>query len=158
VAGAELGTDTLQPIIIAGQLDLITGLGCEDAVARAQDEEAASINANAHASDVGQAGTDDGGASSGGSGNPAGGISSGGSAGGGAATASPRAYACVICPQIPAGTLSAGRSILYVATGCMGGATYDATNSSEYCGDGYTGATPTLSGRARVAVASHDVR
>ncbi len=154
VPGAALDIDTLQPIIIAGELNLIAGLGCEDAVARAQDEEAASINANAHALDGAQAGANDGGdagASTGGSpagggGNPSGGISAGGSAGGGGPAALRSRLRLRELPAIPAGTLNAGRSILYVATGCMGGATYDATNSTEYCGDGYTGATPTLSG------------
>lgn len=65
VAGADLATDTLQPFIIAGELALIKGLGCEDAVARAQDEEAIAIDVNAHAAEGAEAGaTNDAGASS----------------------------------------------------------------------------------------------
>jgi hypothetical protein len=130
VAGAELDTDTLQPMLIAGELGLVSGLGCEDAVARAQDEEAAAIAANAQASAA--ALNDEGGA--------------GGEGGAGAGAGEVRARLRLRgLPAIPAGTLSAGRSMLLVATGCLGGATYRAAHEQEYCGAGYTEQAPTVS-------------
>ncbi|MEO7033918.1 MAG: hypothetical protein ABI548_08550 [Polyangiaceae bacterium] len=152
VPGAAFDADTLQPFIIAGELDLVAGLTCEDAVTRAQDEEAVAIDANARAADPAQAGASDGvtdpgaaGASSGG--NPAGGSAAGDGGSGGATSVEVRSRLRLRkLPAIPAGTLSAGRSILYVATGCMGGATFNTASSAEYCGDGYTEQMPTVSG------------
>jgi len=152
VAGANLDTDTLQPFIIAGELSLVEGLGCEDAVARAQDEEAVAIDANAHAAEGAEAGAaNDAGATSvtvGGqaAGGAAGGQATGGGAGGAFPVEVPSRLRLRELPAIPAGTLSAGRSILYVATGCMGGFNFDAPSSAEYCGDGYSEKSPTVSG------------
>ncbi|MEO8902233.1 MAG: hypothetical protein ABI488_10145 [Polyangiaceae bacterium] len=155
VPGAAFDTDTLQPFIIAGELDLVLGLTCEDAVKRAQDEEVAAIDANARAADTAQAGANDGvtdagavGVSSGGSaagGSSAGGAPGNGASGGASPVEVPPRLRLRQLPAIPAGTLSAGRSILYVATGCMGGFAYYAPSSAEYCGDGYTEQTPTVS-------------
>jgi hypothetical protein len=138
VTGAKVATDTLEPLLIAGQLDLIAGLSCEDAVARAQDEEANAIDENTRASEAAQAGA-------GGEGGSADAIGAGGE--GGVPSYEVRSRLRLgNLPAIPAGTLSAGRSILYVATGCIGGSTYDAAKSDEYCGAGYTEQQPTLSG------------
>ncbi|MEP7052795.1 MAG: hypothetical protein ABJB12_20670 [Pseudomonadota bacterium] len=151
IAGAKFDADTLQPLIIAGELDRIAGLGCEEAVARAQDEEALAIDENAHAAEAAEAGAaNDAGAPGA---NSAGGHTAGSSAGtsgdGGAGGAFPVELPSRLrlreLPAIPAGTLSAGRSILYVATGCMGGFGYDGPSSAEYCGEGYTEQAPTLS-------------
>jgi hypothetical protein len=118
VTGAKVDTDTLEPLLIAGELDLVSGLSCEDAVARAQDEEASAIDANTGA----------------------------GGEGGVPSYEVRSRLRLGSLPAIPAGTLNAGRSILYVATGCIGGATYNAAKSEEYCGDGYSEQQPTLSG------------
>ena len=40
IAGADLGHDTLQPAVIAGELNLTGGLDCEAAIERARSEEA----------------------------------------------------------------------------------------------------------------------
>lgn len=157
VSGANLASDSLQPLIIAGDLERIAGLNCEDAVARAQDEEALAIDANAHAAegaeagaanDAGAVGVSPGGGHAGGSGGASGGGGASGASGAGGAFAVeiPSRLRLRELPAIPAGTLSAGRSILYVATGCMGGFSYDGPSSAEYCGDGYTEQAPTVSG------------
>jgi hypothetical protein len=135
VTGAKVDTDTLEPLLIAGELDLVAGLSCEDAVARAQDEQASAIDANTRALEAAQAG--------------AGGDSDSTGLGGEGGVPSYEVRARLRLgnlPAIPAGTLSAGRSILYVATGCIGGFTYDAAKSDEYCGAGYSEQQPTLSG------------
>ena len=138
VSGAKVDADTLEPVLIAGELDLVAGLKCEDAVARAEDEEASAIDANtrareaAHASEAGEGGSAD---------------SAGAGGEGGVPSYERRARLRLgRLPAIPGGTLNAGRSILYVATGCIGGATYDAAKSDEYCGAGYNEQQPTLSG------------
>ncbi|HEY5373172.1 MAG TPA: hypothetical protein VIK01_05770, partial [Polyangiaceae bacterium] len=111
---------------------------CEEAVARAEDEEASAIDANTRASEAAHAGA-------GGEGGAADGAGAGGE--GGVPSYEVRSRLRIgNLPAIPAGTLSAGRSILYVATGCIGGATYNAAKSDEYCGDGYSEQQPTLSG------------
>ena len=138
VAGAKLDTDTLEPLLIAGELDLITGLNCENAVARAQDEVASAIDENTRASEAAQAGA-------GGEGGTADVTSAGGE--GGVPSYEVRSRLRLgNLPAIPPATLNAGRSILYVATGCVGGTTYNAAKSEEYCGAGYTEQQPTLSG------------
>ena len=138
VAGVKLDTDTLEPLLIAGELELVAGLSCEDAVARAEDEEASAIDANTRASEAALAGA-------GGEGGAADSASAGGE--GGVPSYEVRSRLRLgHLPAIPAGTLNAGRSILYVATGCIGGATYNAAKSDEYCGDGYSEQQPTLSG------------
>ena len=48
-------------------------------------------------------------------------------------------------PAMPAGTLSAGRSLLLVANGCLGGMTYTSSNAELYCGKGYSERQPTVS-------------
>jgi hypothetical protein len=48
-------------------------------------------------------------------------------------------------PAISAGTLNAGRSLLFVANGCLGGATYDGKKAELYCGSGYSPREPTAS-------------
>jgi hypothetical protein len=121
VAGANVATDTLQPFAIAGQLDLVSGLDCEAAVARAEDEEMAAIDANTAAANAAEAGA----------------AGESGAASSGVAEVQARLRVRGL-PSISAGTLSAGFSILYVSTGCMGGATYTGKNATEYCGTGYT--------------------
>ena len=139
VAGANVATDALQPFAIAGDLDLLSGLDCEAAIARAEDEEMAAADANSRAANA-----ESGEAGAAGS---AGAVGSAGAAGSAAAVV-PEVAARLRArglPALPAGTLSAGYSVLYVATGCMGGATFSAKNAAEYCGAGYTEQLPTAS-------------
>jgi hypothetical protein len=159
VAGANLATDTLQLLVIAGDLDLITGLDCESGVARAQDEEmdaradggGAPTTATANTAEGGAAGAADAPSAGGSAGiaNAAGAAStsdSGTGEGGAGPIAQVQSRLRVAgLPAIPAGTLSAGRSILLAANGCMGGPTYSGANAEEYCGAGYTEQNPTLS-------------
>ena len=143
VAGADLAEDTLQPFVIAGELELIAGMDCAAAIELAQNEEAATV---AQAVSVAQAGAGAGGDGSTGDGG-ASGESAGGSAG--AAGAGPVAVRSRLrargLPAISAGTLTQGRSLALVANGCMGGATYSDANAVSYCGDGYSERTPSLS-------------
>ncbi|HEY3668917.1 MAG TPA: hypothetical protein VGL19_23130 [Polyangiaceae bacterium] len=134
VSGASVDTDTLEPMIIAGELELIAGLDCEAAVARAQDEEALAIDANTRAAGAGAGG--EGGAAD---------SNADAGAGGASSHEQPSRLRVRGLPALPAGTLRAGRSILFVATGCMGGSAYDAPSSEEYCGTGYSEDQPTLS-------------
>jgi hypothetical protein len=125
IDGADVASETLQPIAIAGELDLIAGLDCAAAVTRAHDEEAAAIDGDAGTANMADAGE----------------VSDGGDD---IAGLRPRLRARGL-PAISAGTLSAGFSLLYVSTGCMGGATFTGKNATEYCGAGYTERAATAS-------------
>ena len=147
IPGADLAHDTLQPLVIAGELELIAGLDCAAAIAQARAEEQLAVALE------GAAGSDDGVAGE--SSSLGGARGEGGAAGetgaahggtGGAAPVEVRARLRVRgLPAIPSGTLSAGRSLLLVANGCLGGATYHSSASVQYCGTGYSAGTPTVS-------------
>lgn len=153
VEGVDFETDGLEPFVIAGELSLIAGLDCEAAIKRARSEEALSDGESDQPGQGGAAG--DGGAS----GVPAragdgGGANEGGRSSaeeGGSAGASPAPPAVRSAlrarglPAISAGTLNAGRSLLFVANGCLGGATYSSKTAADYCGAGYTPRQPTAS-------------
>jgi hypothetical protein len=201
VADVDLDTDGIEPFVIAGDLERIAGLDCNDAINLARTEEARSDAAGeggagqgGAAGDSSGGGTSPGGgntssggtaasggtlasggatsgggeSSSGGSESSSGGSesssggnvpSSGGNAGeggsdahdGGSGGASPgpmpvRAGLRVRgLPAISAGTLNAGRSLVFVANGCMGGAAYSGKAAEQYCGVGYTSREPTVS-------------
>ena len=148
VDGVDFDTDGLQPVVIAGELTLVAGLDCDAAIRRAREEEARTEGTD---SELGQAGA--GGDSSGLALPPSAG--SGGEGGGewpaqgGAGGATPRSVRSALrvrgLPAISAGTLNAGRSLLFVANGCMGGATYGGAQAERYCGSGYTPGVPTVS-------------
>ncbi|HEY3253759.1 MAG TPA: hypothetical protein VGJ91_07420 [Polyangiaceae bacterium] len=147
VDGVDFATDGLEPIVIAGDLDLIAGLDCEAAIERARAEEALSN------------GEGEGGAAGDGSGlsvpvaNDGGSAGQGGSvgdnAGSGGTSGAPPARRSALrmrgLPAIAAGTLNAGRSLVFVANGCLGGATYSGAAAEQYCGAGYTPREPTVS-------------
>jgi len=147
-ADVDVATDGLQPFVIAGELDLIADLDCEAAIARARAEEATS---DASGDESGQGGAGGDGSSLG----VAGAVAEGGSAGsvGAAGSAGAAANAPAVrsplrvrgLPAIAAGTLNAGRSLVFVANGCLGGATYDGAKAELYCGTGYTPRQPTAS-------------
>ncbi|MGC4094935.1 MAG: hypothetical protein QM756_44860 [Polyangiaceae bacterium] len=73
-------------------------------------------------------------------------VAAGGSGGEGGGPASAiAALRAARLPNVPAGTLSQGRSTLLVANGCIGGRGVDSRLSANACGDGYSERAPTLS-------------
>jgi len=150
VEGVDFATDGLEPIVIAGELDLIAGLDCEAAISRARAEEAQSDSASGEPGQGGAAGDGAGLSVSGLAGSAGeGGSSSGDDGGSGGAPSGPPAVRSALrvrgLPAISAGTLNAGRSMVFVANGCMGGATYSGAAAAQYCGAGYTPREPTVS-------------
>jgi hypothetical protein len=154
IDGIDFATDALQLFVIAGELDRVDGLDCEAAIARARAEEGQS---DALTPDLGQGGAAGDSStssvpSSAGAGASAGaaegGASSAEAGSGGASPGSGERRATLRArglPAITAGTLNAGRSWVFVADGCLGGATYDGDDAVRYCGDGYNPREPTVS-------------
>jgi hypothetical protein len=150
----DFDTDGLELFAIAGELERIAGLDCDEAIARARSEEALS-----DASGNGGGGNEpgQGGAagdrgeidlpSNGGSAGEGGGAGQEGGSGG--ASPGPKAVRAPLrvrgLPAIAPGTLNAGRSLVFVANGCMGGATYSGKAAEQYCGAGYSAREPTVS-------------
>ena len=151
VEGLDFATEGLEPIVIAGELELISGLDCETAIARARAEEALSDAAGREFGAGGAAGDVSGISSPVAAGNGAAGESAGGAGGDASAGAGsgPPAVRSALrvrgLPAISAGTLDAGRSLVFVANGCLGGATYSGRDADKYCGAGYTARQPTAS-------------
>ncbi|HKO49357.1 MAG TPA: hypothetical protein VJV79_16605 [Polyangiaceae bacterium] len=147
----DFATDGLQPFVIAGELDLIAGLDCQTAIDRARLVEAQSEGAGNDLGAGGTAGDGSGGPSNAaGSGGSAGESGAGGSeTGGSAGSSSEPAVRSPLrvrgLPAISAGTLNAGYSLVFVANGCLGGATYSGKDAEQYCGAGYTPRQPTAS-------------
>jgi hypothetical protein len=145
----DFSEDDITPYVIGGDLDRLDGLDCKEAVALARELMERAL-------------PDDG---SGGAPNGAGGAPSGeagapgteGGAGGEAAVAfdevagaggagptpvpDPPALRVRALPTLPAGTLSAGYSILLVAEGCLGGPWFVDKDDEQVCGEGYFGGT-----------------
>ncbi|HEY0466198.1 MAG TPA: hypothetical protein VGC79_18435, partial [Polyangiaceae bacterium] len=165
VKGVNFETDGLEPIVIAGELDLIAGLRCDAAIERARAEEALSDGTDGELGQGGAAGEGSGPgvpgrAAEGGSAGEGGGVGEGGSIGDGGSPAGgnggssggsglPPAKRSALrargLPALSAGTLNAGRSLVFVANGCLGGATYSGKDEEQYCGAGYTPRQPTAS-------------
>src|SRR6478609_1586583 len=151
VDGVDFDVDGLEPIAIAGELERIAGLDCEAAIARARSEEA--LAAGGDNSGQGGAAGDGAGmrmpSSDGNGGSGADGGSSAEAGGSGGASPGPKEVRAALrvrgLPAISPGTLNAGRSMVFAANGCMGGATYDGKDAEAYCGVGYTPREPTLS-------------
>jgi hypothetical protein len=126
--GFSFADDAIVPWVIAGDLSLIEGLDCHDAVALAASEEAKVTPPEPNAGSGGE----------------------GGMAGGGGAAGEPEVplempvLRARPVAAIPAGTVNIGRSILMVLTGCMGGAGFEDAIDTSACGDAYTPTTPTL--------------
>jgi hypothetical protein len=126
--GFSFADDAIVPWVIAGELSLLEGLDCNDAVALAASEEAKVAPVE----------------SSGGSGGE------GGATGGGGAAGEPEvpleipALRARPLAAIPAGTVNIGRSILMVLTGCIGGAAFTDAVDTSACGPSYTPSEPTL--------------
>ena len=147
LAGVDLDADTLQLFLIAGELELIAGLDCEAALALARAEEFAAAGPLVEVPQGGAAGSGAGGAAS--LVAAEGGVAGDGGSSPGAAGAPPSAVRSRLrargLPAIVAGTLSAGRSLLMVANGCMGGTAFGGAHAEEYCGVGYAETEPTVS-------------
>jgi hypothetical protein len=133
LSGADFASDTLIPLLIAGDLARIAGLDCAGAVALAEQTEQA-FNDSVSASDAGIG-------AAGAPAEDAGSSDAGGSDAGSAATSALRLREL---PALVAGTLNGMRSTLLVATGCMGGFGFDNGSVSMLCGASYTPTTPTL--------------
>ncbi len=125
--GIDLANEAVLPYVIAGDLDIIANMNCEDAVEQAKDEMAA----------VGALPLGTGGAPG------AGGES--GSGGGAGEPPVPPSLRVTSLPEIPAGALSEGFSSLYVALGCLGGPAFTHELDEEACGSSYAPDSPTAS-------------
>jgi hypothetical protein len=140
----DVAQDTVQPFLIAGDLELIRGLNCKAAIERARDAELVASPPPVSDAQGGAAGAES--AAAGADSSAAGSAGQGGEGGEGGAVPEVRSVLRVRgLPAIPAGTLNQGRSLALIANGCMGGATYGTPSAEEYCGLGYTERAPTLS-------------
>lgn len=157
ITGADPATDVIQPFVIAGDLDLVAGLDCAAAIAKAQAEEGplnpppgtdgaagAATTPDAGSAEAGTGGAPAVGAAGAANAGASNGDSGAGGEGGATPEIQPRLRARAL-PALPAGTLDAGRSLLMVANGCMGGAGFDAPDAARYCGASYAERTPTVS-------------
>ena len=127
IDGIDLETTPLLPYVIAGELELVDGMSCEDAVDKAREEMDAVDKAALGA---------------GGAGGEAGGM---GGSGGEAEPPTPPRLRVAALPEIPAGALTEGYSSLYVAIGCLGGPAFTHPLEGDACGRGYTPSSPTSS-------------
>ena len=150
ITGADWAEDSLQPIVIAGDLDSIAGLDCREALALAEAEEG--IGGGAGLGEGGAAGSSGAAGASGASHLTAsfdrlgeGGFAEAEAGAGGAPSeARPRLRSRGL-PVIVAGTLNLGRSFALIANGCLGGAGFSAPGAEAYCGEGYGARQPTAS-------------
>jgi hypothetical protein len=127
LADIELETTPVLPYAIAGDLELIFDMTCDEAVETARDEmDAANPLAAGGASGTGgEAGM--------------------GGNGGEPEPPRPPALRVTALPEIPAGSLSEGYSSLYVAVGCMGGPAFTHELEGDACGRSYAPDSPTAS-------------
>lgn len=152
VEDIDFDTEGLEPIVIAGELQLISGLDCEAAIDRARAEEALSEQGGdwgeAGAAGDGNGATLSAAAGFGGSGGEAGGgVAEEGGSGGAPPGPSPVRSLLRVrgLPAIPAEAMNTGRSLVFVANGCLGGATYTGPEAAKYCGADYSPRQPTAS-------------
>ena len=136
----DFATDALQPFVIAGDLELVADLDCEQAVALAEAEEQApsALAAGGASGDAGGGGDPSSAGQGGGS----------GAGGEGGAPSEPPLVKPLLrvrsLPVLPEGTLNGGRSYLFVAAGCLGGPYFTDAIDQELCGIGYRADAPTL--------------
>lgn len=146
--GFNYADDAIQPWVIAGDLSLIEGLTCADAVALAESEEAAVTPVALAEGAAGAGGQGAGGAEPTDGG--AGGVGEVGAGGAGGAASEPEpplelpALRARPVAAIPPGSLNIGRSILLVMSGCLGGAYYTDAVELAACGEGYAPDSPSL--------------
>lgn len=133
IDGLDWQSDDLSTWVITGDLSLVAGLDCQtalDAARATESEDSASPG-------VGGAGGAGAGGASG---------SAGASGEGGSFSSAPPDLRVARLPTVPAGTLSVGRSALFVADGCIGGAAFQSRLAENACGEGYSAHASTLSG------------
>lgn len=140
LSGVDLENDAIHAFVIGGDLSLIEGLDCEDAVALAEQAE----REPSAAAGLGGAPGEGGAGGEGGQGA----AGAGGEGGGGGAPPEPppippklRVRSLALLPE---GTLAGGRSYLFVAAGCLGGPAFTDPIDEEICGPNYDAATPTV--------------
>jgi hypothetical protein len=140
LATAIPSSGDVQVWVIAGDLASVAGATCTQLLAIAQ--PTGTPDGGTGDGGVGGGGAGVGGAGGGGTGGGTsdGGPSDGGPSDGGVA---PRPVVAAAIGVIPPSVLMSDRSLLLVATGCMGGAGHDAPNAAIACGMGYTSTTPT---------------
>ncbi|HEY2408605.1 MAG TPA: hypothetical protein VGI10_21515 [Polyangiaceae bacterium] len=145
LSGADFASDTLVPLLLAGELERVATLDCAAAVALAEQTESA-FNADAGADDAG-IGAAGAGAQDAGNVDASVTDAGGGSGGADSGLATGTAHSPLrvrALPALPAGTLAGDLSYLLVASGCLGGLGFDSGNTELLCGDGYTPTNPTL--------------
>lgn len=153
VDDVDLDADGLELFAIAGELERLAGLDCDAAIslARSSEETLSDAAGSGAAGDFGQggAGGDGSGSLPSSDGNAGEGGSPAQTGGSGGASPGPMPVRAALrvrgLPAISPGTLNAGRSLVFVANGCMGGATYSGKSAEQYCGLGYTPRDPTVS-------------
>lgn len=164
VDGVDLEGDALAAYVLAGDVSLVEGWDCADAVAEAKRLTAEALPPpDPGAGGAGGAGGSGGAGSPGGAGGDAGAPGSGGNAGASSAGAggvnvlpqemgaagaggagpvplpNPPALRVHELPVLPPGTLSGGYSYLFAAAGCVGGPWYLHAEDDKVCGAGYSG-------------------
>lgn len=132
--GLDFAKDSIQPIVIAGDLSLVKGMTCDAAIALAEQTSAP---------DAGPDAAPDGSAP------PDAAVDAASDAGStDAAPDAPPPVAPALrveaLPALPAGTLTGGRSYLLVAAGCMGAPGFSDPLDQGVCGNGYAPDQPTL--------------
>jgi hypothetical protein len=140
--GASFATDDIEPVVIAGELELVADLDCEAALKLAHAEQDATPTEPEGAGGSGGAGaagasnTDPPAAGAGGE---------GGEGGNGPPLPKPPRLRVGELPIVPRGSLNAGRSYLLVGNGCIGGPAFSDKHDKEACGSAYSPTSPTLS-------------
>jgi hypothetical protein len=125
--------DAFAAVVIAGELELVEGMDCEEAVATARAEQAAApTTAEPGAGGMPGAGGEGGAGGESGSGEPA------------LPLPAPPRLRVGTLPIVPAGALSAGRSSLLAAVGCIGGPAFATKEAPRACGNLFSADHPTL--------------
>jgi hypothetical protein len=133
LSGVELDAEPVVPFVITGELALLEGLDCGEAVALAEAEMRA-----AGAAAAGGGGT--GGSSS----SDAGAAGDAGDGAGGAPSLVPARLRVARLPELAPGTLTQGHSLLYALVGCLGGPAFSHDDGEALCGAGYAPNRPTV--------------
>ena len=148
----NLDEDDVQPLVFAGELERLNGLDCEEALELAERLDPPFMPAEGTGGSSGEAGGASGAAgesAAGGAGGQSGGTATGGEGGGPATalqrSAGPRPLRLRALPAFPKGSLTRGRNVLAVVTGCLGGPGYAADREQEICGASYSPSRPTVS-------------
>lgn len=149
--GLDVTKDTLVTIVVSGDEPQLSAATCTEVLALLAGEaptgqagapSTAPSQAQAgQAGWAGQAGSSAGGAAFGGSFGEGGQAGAGGEAG---APAGPSQLRARVLGALPPGTLAAGASYLFVATGCLGAPEFTDERQEFVCGYGYTPKTSTL--------------